>query len=141
MARACDYCFVKRGHYALDDEVSKYPSADIVVSCIGDLLNDNGAFIGTQTFVSATHRLRYHKRDSCCSHSRRTGVTRSIIKNEIFLDRLPCPYRLPCRYNDLYGVLFGKSQKTEKNYFVGCQRNIRWVVISLSIVASRNRAH
>lgn len=46
--------FVKQGHYALDDEVSKYPSADIVVSCIGDLLNDNGAFMGTQTFVSAT---------------------------------------------------------------------------------------
>jgi hypothetical protein len=33
--------FVKQGHYALDvDQVSKYPRADVEVSCIGDLLNE-----------------------------------------------------------------------------------------------------
>ncbi len=35
----------------------------------------------------------------------------------------------------IFGVLFRKSQKTVKDYFVGA-RNINWVVISLSIVAT-----
>lgn len=40
--------FVKQGHYALDmKEVSKYPSADVEVNCISDLLD------GTRTLLSA----------------------------------------------------------------------------------------
>ncbi len=35
----------------------------------------------------------------------------------------------------IFGVLFRKSQKTVKDYFVGA-KNINWVVISLSIVAT-----
>src|SRR4029079_17184716 len=35
----------------------------------------------------------------------------------------------------VFGVLFRKSQKTVKDYFVGA-KNINWVVISLSIVAT-----
>lgn len=41
--------FVKQGHYALDtDEVAKYPSADVEVGCISDLLD------GTRTLLTAT---------------------------------------------------------------------------------------
>src|SRR5215470_758174 len=35
----------------------------------------------------------------------------------------------------VFGVLFRKSQKTVKDYFVGA-KNIHWVIISLSIVAT-----
>src|SRR6476661_3822171 len=35
----------------------------------------------------------------------------------------------------IFGVLFRKSQKTVKDYFVGA-KNVHWVVISLSIVAT-----
>ena len=35
----------------------------------------------------------------------------------------------------VFGVMFRKSQKSVKDYFVGA-KNINWVVISLSIVAT-----
>src|SRR5882757_7412079 len=35
----------------------------------------------------------------------------------------------------IFGILFRKSQKTVKDYFVGT-KNIHWLVISLSIVAT-----
>src|SRR3982750_4389107 len=35
----------------------------------------------------------------------------------------------------IFGMLFRKSQKTVKDYFVG-SKNIHWIVISLSIVAT-----
>src|SRR5437868_14157109 len=35
----------------------------------------------------------------------------------------------------IFGVMFRKSQKSVKDYFVGA-KNINWVVISLSIVAT-----
>jgi len=41
--------FVKQGHYAMDSEsVSKYPAADVEVSCISDLLD------GVRTLLSST---------------------------------------------------------------------------------------
>src|SRR5205085_12479309 len=35
----------------------------------------------------------------------------------------------------IFGVMFRKSQKTVKDYFIG-SKNVNWVVISLSIVAT-----
>jgi len=39
----------------------------------------------------------------------------------------------------VFGTLFRRSQRTVKDYFLGA-KNISWIVISLSIVASRSRA-